>query len=80
MKKNLTPWACPHAALYLGGDLSTNNLPTDHGLAEADTVQGGGRIGLEKFADLHTRICRPVLSHEEVTAVTKAALCKIAYP
>lgn len=77
--KYLTQSTWSHAALYVGLD-SSNNLPTDHCLVDADTVQGVRSIGLEKFADLHTRICRPIgLSHEERIAVTKAAISKIGY-
>jgi hypothetical protein len=77
--KYLTQSTWSHAALYVGMDAG-NDMPPDHCLVDADTVHGVRSIGLEKFANLHTRICRPIgLSQEERLAVTQAAISKIGY-
>ncbi len=57
--KYLTQSTWSHAALYVGMGAG-NDMPPDHCLVDADTVLGVRSIGLEKFANLHTRICRPI--------------------
>jgi hypothetical protein len=77
--KYLTQSTWSHAALYVGMNFSPN-APEGHCLVDADTVHGVRSLGLEQFAHLHTRICRPIgLSDEECSAVTKAAISKIGY-
>ena len=77
--KYLTQSTWSHAALYVGADASFN-LPQGHCLVEADTVHGVRSIGLEEFANLHTRICRPIgLSQEEQVAVVQAAISQIGH-
>ncbi|NDE05134.1 MAG: lipo-like protein, partial [Flavobacteriia bacterium] len=54
--------------------------PEGHCLVDADTVHGVRSVDLGKFANLHTRICRPIgLSQDERLAVTQAAISKIGY-
>jgi hypothetical protein len=51
-----------------------------HCLVDADTVHGVRSVDLGKFANLHTRICRPIgLSQDERLAVAQAAISKIGY-
>lgn len=50
--KYLTQSTWSHAALYVGGDERAC-------FVEVDTVEGVRSVGLQNFADLHTRICRP---------------------
>lgn len=77
--KYLTQSTWSHAALYVGPD-SSLNLPQGHCLVEADTVHGVHSIGLEKFAKLHTRICRPIgLTQEERQAVVHNAVSQIGH-
>lgn len=48
--KYLTQSTWSHAALYVGAGV----------FVEADLVEGVRRVGVETFAGLHSRICRPV--------------------
>ena len=66
-----------HAALYVGMNFSAS-APEDHCLVDADTVNGVRSTGLDRFINLHTRICRPIgLSHQECSVVAQAAIDKI---
>jgi len=77
--KYLTQSTWSHAALYVGMNFSPD-APEDHCLIDADTVHGVRSIGLDRFVNLHTRICRPIgLSEQECTEVAKAAIDKIGY-
>jgi hypothetical protein len=77
--KYLTQSTWSHAALYVGLD-AASGLPQGHCLVDADTVQGVRSIGLEKFAHLHTRICRPIgLTPLERNTVVQAAIAKIGH-
>jgi Permuted papain-like amidase enzyme, YaeF/YiiX, C92 family len=75
--KYLTQSTWSHAALYVG--MNFNSVaPEDHCLVEADTVHGVRSTSLEKFVNLHTRICRPIgLSEHECAIVTQSAIDKI---
>ena len=57
--KYLTQSTWSHAALYVGMNFDPN-APENHCLIDADTVHGVRSTGLEKFTNLHTRICRPI--------------------
>ena len=77
--KYLTQSTWSHAALYVGVDAAPG-MPQGHCLVDADTVQGVRSIGLEKFAHLHTRICRPIgLTPQERNTVVQAAIAKIGH-
>ena len=77
--KYLTQSTWSHAAIYVGINFSSN-APEGHCLVDADTVHGVRSVDLGKFANLHTRICRPIgLSQDERLAVTQAAISKIGY-
>lgn len=77
--KYLTQSTWSHAALYVGRNFSPH-APKDHCLIDADTVHGVRSTGLERFVNLHTRICRPIgLSDHECAEVIKAAIEKIGH-
>ena len=77
--KYLTQSTWSHAALYVGVDAAPG-MPQGHCLVDADTVHGVRSIGLEKFAHLHTRICRPIgLTPQERNTVVQAAIAKIGH-
>ena len=77
--KYLTQSTWSHAALYVGVDAAPG-MPQGHCLVDADTVHGVRSIGLEKFAHLHTRICRPIgLTAQERNTVVQAAIAKIGH-
>ena len=77
--KYLTQSTWSHAALYVGVNAAPD-MPQGHCLVDADTVQGVRSIGLEKFAHLHTRICRPIgLTPQERNTVVQAAIAKIGH-
>jgi hypothetical protein len=70
--KYLTQSTWSHAALFVG---PAGGGDGDGCFVEADLVAGVRRIGLDEFAGLHTRICRPVgLSEQECAAVARFAL------
>ena len=85
--KYLTQSTWSHAALYVGSNAlshssksgpSNGPLNRDLCLIEADTLHGVRAVGLEAFANHHTRICRPIgLSADEVSALTTFAINKL---
>jgi hypothetical protein len=77
--KYLTQSTWSHAALYVGMNFNPN-APENHCLIDADTVHGVRSTGLDKFTNLHTRICRPIgLSEQECSMVARAAIDKIGH-
>lgn len=58
--KYLTQSTWSHAALYLGAGPFARQLAGHHVLIEADLVEGIRLVPLTEYADMHTRICRPV--------------------
>ncbi len=58
--KYLTQSTWSHAALYVGNALAEAGKNPAHCFIEADTVEGVRSVGLDAFANLHSRICRPV--------------------
>lgn len=59
--KYLTQSTWSHAALYVGfAPLVAAGRDGRHCFVEADIVDGVRSVGVEEFAGLHTRICRPV--------------------
>ncbi len=57
--KYLTQSTWSHAALYIGEEPLAEGGPPRPMLIDADVEQGVRRVGLEEFAQQHTRICRP---------------------
>lgn len=59
--KYLTQSTWSHAALYIGDALGQKNETGEAlNLIEADLTQGVIAVPLSKYADLNTRICRPI--------------------
>jgi len=74
--KYLTQSTWSHAALCIAGeDAATGTLPQ---FVEADVVDGVRQVGLDLYADNHTRICRPLgLTSEEVGQLIEFATSHI---
>jgi hypothetical protein len=78
--KYLTQSTWSHAALYIGSDYLGDRAPADHCLIEADTLRGVCSSSLERYASLHTRICRPVgLSVVECDQVVEFAVSQLGH-
>lgn len=76
--KYLTQSTWSHAALFVGGHLVQSGGNPAHCFVEADTVEGVRSIGIDAFAMLHTRICRPVgLSDEDRGKVAAYAIARL---
>ena len=79
--KYLTQSTWSHAALYIGDALAT----AEHGeepkvFIEADLREGVRAVPLSMYANMHTRICRPVgLSPEEVKKLVSYAVSRIGH-
>ncbi len=79
--KYLTQSTWSHAALYVGDALG----PASHGeqpkvLIEADLREGVRAVPLGLYANMHTRICRPVgLSAADVKKVVSYAVARIGH-
>ncbi len=57
----LTQSTWSHAALYVGSEvLRSVGAPPEHCFVEADIVDGVRSVGIDEYAGLPTRICRPV--------------------
>ena len=69
-----------HAALCVGWPQPGDERPADHCLVEADTLEGVRTSSLERYANLHTRICRPHgLNDEDRRALVQAALAQVGH-
>ena len=80
--KYLTQSTWSHAALYVGNRLgerrAANGQPAC--VIEADVVEGVRAVGLDTFAGLHLRICRPIsLSANEAQAVIDHAIARLGH-
>jgi len=77
--KYLTQSTWSHAALYVGDALGgAPEHPDAPLLVEADLVRGVEAVPLSKYADFHTRICRPVgLDCEDRERVINAVVSRI---
>lgn len=76
--KYLTQSTWSHAALFVGPHLAEAGGNPSHCFIEADLVEGVRSVGVETFAGLHTRICRPVgLSDEDCRTVTTFAIQRL---
>jgi cell wall-associated NlpC family hydrolase len=59
--KYLTQSTWSHAAIFIGDSPDSGAGPRrSHMLVEADLLDGVHAVGLERFAEYHCRICRPV--------------------
>ena len=71
--KYLTQSTWSHAALFVDGD-------EDRCFVEADTVEGVCCVGLQNFAGMHTRICRPNdLTEEERRQVINYVIARVGH-
>ena len=78
--KYLTQSTWSHAALFIGSDDLGDRAPEDHCLIEADTIRGVCSSSLDRFAHLHTRICRPVgLNQAECKHVIEYAISQLGH-
>lgn len=80
--KYLTQSTWSHAALYVGGRLGGRRTPggAPACVVEADVVDGVRAVGLDTFAGLHLRVCRPVsLTPAETDAVLDHAIARIGH-
>lgn len=77
--KYLTQSTWSHAALYVGDALpSTTPWQLPQVLVEADLKEGVRAVTLAHYAQMHTRICRPVgLSDEDRKRVVDYAIARI---
>jgi hypothetical protein len=79
--KYLTQSTWSHATLYIGDALGTpEHEEESRVLIEADMREGVRAVPLSTYADMHTRICRPVgLSPEEVKRLVSYAVARIGH-
>jgi hypothetical protein len=79
--KYLTQSTWSHATLFIGEALGAPNQGEEpRVLLEADICEGVRAVPLSMYANLHTRICRPVgLSSEEVKKVVGYAVARIGH-
>jgi hypothetical protein len=78
--KYLTQTTWSHAALYMGTHAKGRLAGSAQRFIEADLVEGVRAVGIEVFAGMPTRICRPVgLSEEEHRAVTSFAIAHLGH-
>lgn len=79
--KYLTQSTWSHAALFVG----TAGRPVDaegrpRSFLEADLREGVRLVSVSEFADLHTRVCRPVgLSTAEIDTLIDSALARLGH-
>ena len=65
--RTLTQSTWSHAALYVGDALSASRGDDTPLLIEADINEGVRAVSVERYAQMHTRICRPVgLSENDI--------------
>ncbi|MDP1558405.1 MAG: YiiX/YebB-like N1pC/P60 family cysteine hydrolase [Nitrosomonas sp.] len=76
--KYLTQSTWSHAALYIGNALPSSIPATTPVLVEADLEEGVRAITLAHYAQMHTRICRPVgLNDKDRRRVVDYAIARI---
>ncbi len=78
--KYLTQSTWSHAALCLGrGGFGGQDFECN-ALIEADLVEGIRVVPASQYAELHTRICRPIgLSDDDLSAVVRLALDRLGH-
>ena len=75
--KYLTQSTWSHAALYIG-ETTVDGAPETPALIEADLERGIVVIPLGAYADMHTRICRPVgLAKDDVDSLIGYATSRV---
>lgn len=79
--KYLTQSTWSHAALFVGDHASLPpGSPRPHALIEADVVGGVRVVGIERYAEHHCRICRPVgLTQEDQERLIGYAVGRIGH-
>jgi hypothetical protein len=78
--KYLTQSTWSHAALYIGAHDEEPRTGSAHRFIEADLLEGVRTVGIEVFASMPTRICRPVgLNEQERRAVTSFAIARLGH-
>jgi len=76
--KYLSQSTWSHAALYIGEALPDGE--PGQWLVEADVVEGVVAVPLERYADMHTRICRPIgLGEDDRNKVIGYALSRLGH-
>jgi len=76
--KYLTQSTWSHAALCVGPSKAVPGDPQDPILIEADLLEGVSLVPLSKYADFHTRICRPIgLVPRDLAQVIDSALARV---
>lgn len=76
--KYLTQSTWSHAALYVGTHLADAGGDCRHCFIEADMVDGVRSVGIDEFAGVHVRICRPIgLSESDCRKVTAYAIARL---
>jgi hypothetical protein len=78
--KDLTQSTWSHSALYVGDRLGDRRSTSGEAacVVEADVVEGVRAVGLDSFAGLHLRICRPVsLTAAQAQGVIDHAVARI---
>ncbi|MCB1957457.1 MAG: lipo-like protein [Rhodocyclaceae bacterium] len=78
--KYLTQSTWSHAALFVGDSLARRPGAPSLAFIEADIVEGVRAVGIEAFAGLPTRICRPAgLLQEDREAVLRFAIERLGH-
>jgi len=76
--RTITQSTWSHAALYIGDALSATREDGTPLLIEADVNEGVRAVPVERYAQMHTRICRPVgLAEGEVDALLSYAISRL---
>ena len=77
--KYLTQSTWAHAALYVGeGAGRAGDSGSVHRFIEADLIEGVRIVSVDRFAQFHCRICRPVgLSEQDVDGVIAHAMRRV---
>lgn len=77
--KYLTQSTWSHAALYVGDAIDSSGGTSDSPvLVEVDVVEGVITAPLEKYAGMHTRICRPIgLTPDDCEKVVNYVLARL---
>lgn len=78
--KYLTQSSWSHAALFVGRRLAAISGGAEHRFVEADMLAGVRGTGIDQYAGLHVRICRPIgLSVDEADAVCDHAIARLGH-
>lgn len=76
----LTQSTWTHASIFVGFRWPHDPIKAHHCFIEADVEEGVRSIGLEEYANLQSRICRPIgLSFQEKEALCSFVIEKIGY-